>query len=93
MRFNWIIDFDLSDEMKKLSLDMEYLLHKKITKFLISKWGDSSYYFEELVFDIDMATKRITISDKTPISLVQLIEEEFYKEFSPGHSGSKGVKV
>ena len=82
MRLNWIIDFDANDEMKKLCVDMEYFLRSKITKFLIANWDDMFEDFENLVFDIDLITKEITISEKSPPHLAAIIESKFNAEFN-----------
>ncbi|GMN10846.1 hypothetical protein MTsPCn9_29900 [Croceitalea sp. MTPC9] len=88
MRFNWIISFDVNDEMKKLCVDMEYLLREKISKFLISNWDDLMDDFDKLVFDIDMVTKEITISDKSPLHITSIIQDKFYREFNPNFLGN-----
>ncbi len=82
MRFNWIISFDANDEMKKLCLDMEYLLREKISRFLIGNWDHLMDDFNRLVFDVDMVTKEIKISNQSPVFLKAVIEQDFYKEFN-----------
>jgi hypothetical protein len=89
MKFNWTISFDATDEMKKLCLDMEYLLREKISKFLISNWDDLMEDFDKLVFDIDMVTKEITISPDSPLYLKNIIQEDFYREFNPNFPGQE----
>ena len=81
MRFNWIVALDTSDEVKKGYLEMEYRLRQRISKFLISNWDHLIDDFDRLVFDIDLATKEITISNQSPIYLKAVIEQDFYKEF------------
>ena len=83
MKFNWIINFDATDETKKLCLDMEYFLREKISKFLITNWDDLMDDFDKLVFDIDMVTKEINISDDSPLYLKSVIQKDFYREFNP----------
>jgi hypothetical protein len=75
--------------MKKLCLDMEYLLREKISKFLISNWDDLMDDFDKLVFDIDMVTKEITISADSPLHLKNIIQEDFYREFNPNFPGQE----
>ncbi len=82
MKFNWTISFDATDEMKKLCVDMEYLLREKISRFLISNWDDLADDFDKLIFDIDMVTKEITISEDSPIYLKNIIQEDFHREFN-----------
>jgi hypothetical protein len=91
MKFNWTISFDATDEMKRLCLDMEYLLREKISKFLISNWDDLADDFDKLVFDIDMVTKEITISDNSPVYLKTIIADKFNQEFNPNFPGQKKI--
>ncbi len=83
MRFNWIVSLDTNDEIKKRCLDMEYLLRQKISKFLIGNWDDLMDDFDHLVFDVDMVTKEIKISNQSPVFLKTVIEKDFYREFNP----------
>ncbi|MFD2585999.1 hypothetical protein ACFSQJ_03605 [Croceitalea marina] len=91
MRFIWTNTFEATDETKKLCLDMEYLLRKKISRFLISNWDELMDDFDKLVFDIDMVTKEITISDDSPIGLKNIILQDFYREFNPNGPGPKPI--
>lgn len=60
---------------------MEYRLRERIAKFLIRNWDHLIDDFDRLVFDIDLATKEISISNQSPIYLKAMIEQDFYKEF------------
>jgi len=81
MRFNWIVSFDTSDEIKKGYLDTEYQLRQRIAKFLIKNWDHLMDDFDRMVFDIDMGAKEIKISNQSPVYLKAMIERDFYREF------------
>lgn len=89
MRFNWITSLDTTNEMKKLCVDMEYRLREKISKFLIANWDDLMDDFDKLVFDIDMATKEINISEDSPLYLKSIIQKDFYQEFNINYPHKK----
>ncbi|MGB5819824.1 MAG: hypothetical protein WBG90_10095 [Saonia sp.] len=83
MKFNWIGADALKDDIKKFCIDLEYELRPKITHFLMSRLenecgGDFSCFH----FDVNMDTRQVTISDKTPKEYIQKIQSDFEMEIN-----------
>ena len=78
LNFNWISEQGLNAELHKSYIELEYELRLKIMKFLISRLehkceGD----FSSFHFDVDMVSRTISISEKTPRKYAQEIEPDF----------------
>ncbi len=81
MNFNWIGNQDIDENLLKKCVDLEFELRYKITKFLIRRLDvECNIDFTRFYFDVDMTTKTIRISEKTPQEYVQEVAADFYKE-------------
>jgi len=83
MKFNWIYGKKLDKKLLKRSVDLEYELRPKITRFLmqhLEKECDGD--FSSFHFDVNMTTQKISISSKTPTTFTQKIEEDFEREIN-----------
>lgn len=81
MKFNWIIGQETDEKLHRFCIELEYRLRPRITKFLISRldlesWADFTCFH----FDIDLATKCVTLSDSTPRHYLQQIKSDFESE-------------
>ncbi|MDT0622309.1 hypothetical protein [Croceitalea vernalis] len=78
MKFNWIFSNNADKNLQKQSVELEYRLRPKITKFLMEHLeqeccGDFSCFY----FDVDMKTQRVLLSEKTPKNFFDKIKNEF----------------
>ena len=81
MHFNWILTNPEDQGQKQRSIEMEYILRPKITKYLMERFesecqGDFSCFH----FDVDVRKDLVTISPKTPprFRLVALKDFDFF---------------
>ncbi len=83
MKFNWILKEGKDEQLKRFCVDLEYRLRPKITRFLLARVdnecnGDFSCFY----FDVNMISKRITLSEKTPAKYLQLIKSDLESEIN-----------
>ncbi len=83
MKFNWILKEGKDEQLKRFCVDLEYSLRPKITRFLLDRVdneckGDFSCFH----FDVNMISKRITLSEKTPAKYLHLIKADFESEIN-----------
>ncbi len=83
MTFNWILDEQADEKLKKFCVELEYQLRPKIMRFLMSRLekecgGDFSCFY----FDVDLGSRCITLSPKTPTRYISLIEADFEMEIN-----------
>jgi hypothetical protein len=81
--FNWILDHEASPDEQRTCIEMEYRLRPRITRFLMKRFerelkGDFSSFY----FDVDLTTRQIRISDKTPVKYIQQIASDFLAEMN-----------
>ena len=78
VKFNWIISGQSSQGLKKRCIDLEYELRPKITKFLLERFeNDCCGDFSCFHFDVDVLTKVVRISNKTPREFKLVAERDF----------------
>ncbi|WP_411031276.1 hypothetical protein [Spongiimicrobium sp. 3-5] len=83
MKFNWIGAKDSKNNIKKFCIELEYELRPKITRFLMSRLENECHGdFSSFHFDINMDTKQVTISDKTPKEYTKKIQSDFDMEIN-----------
>jgi hypothetical protein len=64
-------------------VELEYQLRPKITRFLMDRLEiDYDGDFSDFYFDIDMDSKQITLSKKTPEEYLQRIGSDFEMEIN-----------
>lgn len=81
MYFNWILSNEADEKLKRLCIELEYQLRPKITRFLMARLDeDCCGDFSCFHFDVDMVTKNIRISDKTPARYIHRISSDFEME-------------
>ena len=83
MKFNWIYGKKVDKKALQRSVDLEYELRPKITRFLMERLekeccGDFSCFY----FDVNLKTQKISISDKTPAAYIQKIASDFELEIN-----------
>jgi hypothetical protein len=81
--FNWILDHEASPDDQRTCIEMEFRLRPRITRFLMRHFerqlrGDFSAFY----FDVDLTTREIRISDKTPVKYIQRIASDFLEEIN-----------
>ena len=83
MNFNWIFKGKVDDKLKRFCVELEYQLRPKITRFLMDRLEiDYDGDFTDFHFDIDMESKQITLSKKTPEEYLQLVGSDFEMEIN-----------
>ena len=81
MNFNWITGAETDEHLQRFCVELEYQLRPKITKFLISRFEFESFSdFSCFYFDVDLLSRRVRVSDKTPKYFFQLIQRDFDRE-------------
>jgi len=78
VHFNWILTNPEDQIQKQRSIEMEYELRPKITKYLMERFeteccGDFSCFH----FDVDVDNKTVSISTKTPLRYRQIALRDF----------------
>jgi len=82
VKFNWIID-QARGNVTKMCVDLEYELRPKIVRFLMARLEqECSGDFSNFYFDVNIKTREIRISNKTPESLAAKIRLEFESEIN-----------
>jgi hypothetical protein len=81
MNFNWITDKSSDKTIQRQCIELEYRLRPKITRFLLTRLekecrGDFSCFY----FDVDLASRTVSISPKTPVKYSRRIAEDFDRE-------------
>ncbi|MFX0555240.1 hypothetical protein ACOCEA_00480 [Maribacter sp. CXY002] len=83
MTFNWIITPDTNEEQKERYLHLEYQLRHKITKYLLERLeNECEGDFSSFYFDVDMLTKKKSISEQTPLKYRKILLPDFDQEIS-----------
>lgn len=78
MNFNWIFSQEEDKNLYKKSVELEYRLRPKITKFLMERLEhECSGDFSNFYFDVDMNTQWVWISDRTPKDYLDKIQRDF----------------
>lgn len=83
MEFNWIFNTEIGSTEKQRCIDMEYKLRPRITRYLIARMeqecdGD----FSKFCFDVNMRTKKVTLSEKTPKEYRTKLKSDFELEIN-----------
>ncbi|MEM1257227.1 MAG: hypothetical protein AAGC45_10040 [Bacteroidota bacterium] len=84
MKFNWKFPTnELSEELKKTCIELEYQLRPKITKFLLERMdveccGDLTCFH----FDVDVLSRWVWIGHETPRAYVDKIQADFDTEIN-----------
>jgi hypothetical protein len=83
VNFNWIFKDKADDKLKRFCVELEYQLRPKITRFLMERLEiDYDGDFSDFYFDVDMESKQITLSKKTPPEYLRLIASDFEMEIN-----------
>ena len=83
MKFNWILDEAADEKLKKFCIELEYQLRPKITRFLMARLdNECDGDFSAFHFDVNMITKNITLSERTPREYLQRIQSDFDREIN-----------
>lgn len=78
MKFNWIISKTADQDQKKRSIELEYLLRPKITRFLLERFeNECDGDFSNFYFDVDVITERVWINNNTPQSYIEKLKIDF----------------
>lgn len=78
MNFNWIFYNDTDQKLKKQTIELEYQLRTKITKFLMEHLDNDQFEdFSDFHFDVDLSTQRIAVSKNTPREYWEMIKKDF----------------
>ncbi|MBT8237195.1 MAG: hypothetical protein HKP24_02400 [Croceitalea sp.] len=78
MKFNWIFHNDADQQLKKQTIDLEYKLRTKITRFLMEHLDHDKFDdFSDFHFDVDLHSKRVAVSKKTPLEYIEMIKNDF----------------
>ena len=78
MKFNWIFSQNADENLRKQSVELEYQLRPKITKFLMERLEQECHGdFSSFHFDVDVNTKWVWISEKTPKDYFERIKRDF----------------
>ncbi|WP_276167768.1 hypothetical protein [Zobellia alginiliquefaciens] len=81
MTFNWITGREIDEKLHRICIELEYEFRPIITKFLIANFDVKSCSdFSCFHFDVDLKTKRVTLSDDTPLQYLQQIKPSFERE-------------
>ncbi len=83
MKFNWIYGKKIDKKTLKRSVDLEYELRPKITRFLMARMEkECNGDFSSFHFDVNLVTQNISISDKTPVAYMDKIASDFELEIN-----------
>ncbi|CAM3614445.1 hypothetical protein ZORO111903_09710 [Zobellia roscoffensis] len=81
MKFNWITNREIDEQLHQLCVELEYEFRPKIIRFLIDNFDvDSFVDFSCFHFDVNLVSKRVTLSDDTPLKYLQKIKPAFERE-------------
>ncbi|MUH34807.1 hypothetical protein D9O36_03040 [Zobellia amurskyensis] len=78
MTFNWIAGREIDERLHRLCIELEYEFRPKIIKFLIANFDmEGCSDFSCFHFDVNLVSKRVTLSDDTPLIYLQQIKPDF----------------
>ncbi|MBU2947345.1 hypothetical protein [Zobellia uliginosa] len=78
MTFNWIAGREIDERLHRLCIELEYEFRPKIIKFLIANFDmECCSDFSCFHFDVDLTSKRVTLSDDTPLQYLKKIKPIF----------------
>ena len=78
MHFNWIYTKPTDPNQKAHSIELEYMLRPKITKYLMERFEDElNGDFSCFHFDVDVVSSCVSISTKTPSRFRYLALRDF----------------
>ncbi len=87
VNFNWILSNETDENLKRFAIELEYELRPLITRFLMVRLeNECSGDFSSFHFDVDIDTRSISISDKTPIQFSRRIAKDFEREINGAYS-------
>ena len=73
----------MDESIKRYCIDLEYQLRPKITRFLMARLEkECSGDFSCFQFDVDLVTKNIRISPRTPSRFARMIRRDFEREIN-----------
>ena len=83
MHFNWVTNLPKDQRFNRLSIELEYELRPRITKYLMQKFeqeccGDFSCFY----FEVDVNTQWVRVSRDTPEEYRKVIEPDFDAEIN-----------
>ncbi len=81
MTFNWITGREIDEKLHRLCIELEYEFRPKIIKFLIANFDmECCSDFSCFHFNVDLVSKKVTLSDDTPLLYLQQIKPDFNKK-------------
>ncbi|MDG1572194.1 hypothetical protein OZ410_07690 [Robiginitalea sp. M366] len=85
MTFNWILEGLPNPAQLKTCIELEYQLRPRITRFLMDRLGPEYLGdFSDFHFDVDLVSREVRISDKTPAAYIAGLSMDFMNEIGRG---------